>query len=405
MVKRVVMIMWDAFGTAFYERFKELPHLSRLRRMATCYVACEGIYPSVTNVVWTSMMTGAYPEKTGNLAYYWDRRRNVVRGLHREYTLENLVESLARGGRTSGSVGMFMLLRHGLHWEHEGGAGRLYIQPPPDFTVRVKETIRLYRGEYGYKPEFITVYTAVLDSLAHQVGPNDPRIDQLIMHLDEGLGSLLDAIAADPDGADTAVVLTGDHGASEARYGLRDTVNACISSCGHVVSWMSVNESVLADAEIVAVSAGRTAALYFVQKHVGTTTRDFTMAEKYELQQRLATIPGVAAVLDPEALQDLRTDLRLADLLLEAEVPYAFWAQTPESMRGTHGSRLEMDVPLLIAVPGVPAAERSGARIVDIAPTIADLLGAPKPCGAQGRVLALGPQTGEVLPEVNHSVP
>lgn len=389
-VQRVVLIMWDAFGSQLYKIHQDLPNLRRLAQQSVTYPTCLSVYPSVTNVSWASMMTGAYPERTHNLAYYWDKERNLVRGLHREYHLESIVESLARGNRTSGSIGMFMLLNHGLQWPHEGGAGHLYLQPEPDFTTRVDETIKLYRGDYGYKPDFITVYTAVLDSLAHKVGPEDPAIRQLLESMDADLGRLLNAIAASPDADSTAIMLTADHGTSCAFHSLRSAVNAAINSCGCDALWLGNNTTAPDWAEIVAVSCGRTATLYFRQRHTASGRRAFTEEEKAELRSRLAAVPGVAAVLGSTELAELRTDPRLGDIVLEAAPPYAFWAETPASMKGTHSSRLEMEVPLLISVPGVAAAERYGANTVDIAPTVAALLGAPAPHGAQGRALDLG---------------
>jgi len=58
------------------------------------------------------------------------------------------------------------------------------------------------------------------------------------------------------------------------------------------------------------------------------------------------------------------------------------------SARGSHGSLLEMDVPLLLAGAGVRRHDRQRRpELVDVAPTIAALLGTRAPTHAQGRSL------------------
>ena len=75
---------------------------------------------------------------------------------------------------------------------------------------------------------------------------------------------------------------------------------------------------------------------------------------------------------------------------LPLAAPWGFGLAEPEegASRGGHGSTLEMRVPLLISGAGVRAGARPrGPRLVDVAPTIAALLGVRPPADAQGRVL------------------
>lgn len=392
-VKRVVMVLWDGFGSCFLHHTQQLPNVQRLLRRSIFYPHCQTVYPTVTNVAWTSMMTGAYPEKTHNLAYYWDRELNQARGLHRTYQLESIVESLARGGRSSGSVGMFILLNHGLKWAHEGGEGRLYVQPANDFAVRVDEAIRFLAGEHDYIPDFLTVYTSVLDGLAHSVGPDHPGILTLLLEMDRHLGRLLDYIEEGPDGGATAIILAADHGFSPAQISLRDVVTARLHDAGYNITWLSNGEQAPDNAELIGVGPGRTASLYFLERASATGTRPFSPAEREETVTLLEWIPGIARVLQQSDLVALRTDTRLGDIVLEADIPYAFWEKNSPSMRGTHSSQRELDVPLIVSIPGLPPAKLSGGRTIDIAPTIAALLNAPQPREAQGRSL---------LPELAH---
>lgn len=385
-IKRVIMVLWDGFGSCFLHHLPHLPNVQRLISRAVVFPHCQTVYPTVTNVSWTAMMTGAYPETTRNLAYFWDREENVVRGLHRRYAVESIVEALGRGGKSSGSVGMFILLNHGLHWEHEGGQGRLYLQPDDGFDTRVDTAIQFLSGEFGYVPDFLTVYTSMLDGLAHSVGPDHPNILVLLKYLDEHLGRLLDFLDQQPDRDQTAVILTADHGFSPAQISIRDDVTQRLADAGYQITWLANGEAAPSDAELVAVGPGRTASIYFVQRP-GPHPRGFTESERAQVLQILQGTPHVARVLEPHDLKALHTDLRLGDLVLEAKIPYAFWANTPAAMRGTHSSLAEQEVPCILSVPGVTPAKLNGGRTIDIIPTVAALLGAPQPRHAQGKPL------------------
>jgi arylsulfatase A-like enzyme len=75
---------------------------------------------------------------------------------------------------------------------------------------------------------------------------------------------------------------------------------------------------------------------------------------------------------------------------LPLAAPWGFGLAEPEegASRGGHGSTREMCVPLLISGAGIKAgAVPKDARLVDVAPTIAALLGVRPPADAQGRVL------------------
>ena len=87
----------------------------------------------------------------------------------------------------------------------------------------------------------------------------------------------------------------------------------------------------------------------------------------------------------------MRTTDKLGDFIIEAEAPWGFKLPEPEegTSRGAHGSTREMQVPLLIAGAGVRVgAVPQDAKLVDVAPTIAALLGVRPPASAQGRALA-----------------
>jgi len=71
--------------------------------------------------------------------------------------------------------------------------------------------------------------------------------------------------------------------------------------------------------------------------------------------------------------------------------PYHFSLLTDGRDRGSHGSTFELGIPIVLSGVGA-RTRRFGLRrpgLVDVAPTIAALLGAEPPAQAQGRSLVL----------------
>lgn len=76
-------------------------------------------------------------------------------------------------------------------------------------------------------------------------------------------------------------------------------------------------------------------------------------------------------------------------MVAEAEPPWAFARRSLPAgqVRGGHGSVEEIKVPLLLSGPGFCRRRPREPELVDVAPTIAALLGVPAPAHSQGRVL------------------
>lgn len=79
---------------------------------------------------------------------------------------------------------------------------------------------------------------------------------------------------------------------------------------------------------------------------------------------------------------------RLGELVIEPAEGWTTAPTAPTTPAGLHGTTHETSVGFLLAGAGVhPGRAPDGPRHVDIAPTIAAVLGVPTPAGTQGRVL------------------
>ena len=120
------------------------------------------------------------------------------------------------------------------------------------------------------------------------------------------------------------------------------------------------------------------------------------------LRERLAGVEGVAAVAGPERYQalgfpDPAADTQMSDLVLIAKTGYAFAnrggpvSATVPSITGAHGypnTDPEIDAIFIAAGAAIrPASTLDRIQNMDVAPTIAAILGIQMPAGIQGQAL------------------
>ncbi len=387
--EHVILVDWDGFDPD-YLGLAPTPNLDALASRGSLSIA-EGTFPTISNPSRASMSTGAYPEVHGNAAYYFDGETSRVVGETRFLAAETISEALAAEGRTTASVQWYMVQDHGTSY---GDPEHLYVQPGGLFEKRVDaaiEILNLRPVDSGGKmvtvpkiPDFLAVYGVDLDAFGHAEGAEGPNIGPLLAELDLQLGRLVQATKEVGIYEQTAFLLTSDHGMTSWSHSLAEEL-ASMSTLGQRPEIAHPGRPVSPDAEIVIVpSAGRIA-------DVTLRGRAATPEGSEEVRAALAALPHISRVLGAADLELLNTSYKLGDFVAEAEAPWGFKLPEPEegTSRGAHGSTREMRVPLLISGAGVRVgAVPKGARLVDVAPTIAALLGARPPADAQGRALA-----------------
>ena len=387
--EHVILVDWDGFDPDYLGR-APTPNLDALASRGSLSKA-DGTFPTISNPSRASMSTGAYPEVHGNAAYYFDGETNEVVGETQFLAAETISQALAAEGRTTASVQWYMVQDHGTSY---GDPEHLYVQPGGLFEKRVDaaiEILNLRPVDSGGTmvtvpkiPDFLAVYGVDLDAFGHAEGAEGPNMGPLLSELDRQLGRLVQATKEVGIYEQTAFLLTSDHGMTSWDRSLAEEL-ASISVLGQRPEIALPGRPVSPDAEIVIVpSAGRIA-------DVTLRGRAATPEGGEEVRAVLAGLPQISRVLDTADLEALHTSDKLGDFVIEAKPPWGFKLPEPEegTSRGAHGSTREMKVPLLIAGASVRvgAAPRN-AKLVDVAPTIAALLGTRPPVDAQGRALA-----------------
>jgi arylsulfatase A-like enzyme len=389
--KHVILVDWDGFDPS-YLGTAPTPNLDSLRRRGSLSIA-DSTFHTISNPTRASMATGAYPERHGNVAYAFDPIAGRAHGQTRFLASETIAESLAAAGKTTASVQWYIVQDHGTRY---GDPEHLYLQPGGTFERRVDAAIEILNrrpvNSGGQMvtvpkiPDFLAVYSSDIDSLGHSQGPGTPAMPALLAEHDRQLGRLIQATKDVGIYEDTAFLLTSDHGMTEWTRTLLPQVTAAIESAGYTAEVVRPGQAPAPTTEAIVVPGGR---IGDVTLRGAAGTRDGTR----RIERALARLPEVQAVHDERDLRRLRASEKLGDLVVEGRPPYAFVDQDapPGESRGVHGSLSELEVPLFMAGAGIERGERPRRPgLVDIAPTIARLLGTRPPADTQGRSLLSG---------------
>ena len=390
--KHVVLVDWDGFDPAFLDQ-APTPNLDALARRGSLTIG-QSTFQTVSNPARASMSTGAYPGTHNNAAYYFDPASNTARGQERYLEAETIAEALAEEGRTVASVQWYMVQNHGTAY---GDPEHLYVQPGGGFARRVDVAIDILNRRpvdsggtlvtVPKVPDLLAVYSDSLDSLAHREGAESPNIGPLLARMDADLGRLVQATKDVGIYGETAFLLTSDHGMTSWNRTLIPQVLGAIGEAGYLSEVVTPGRSPAEATEVVIVP---NAVRY---GDITLRGRAATDAGRSDVRAALESLSPayISQVLDDADLDAVRASDKLGDLIAEAQPPYGFALSEPPAgqWRASHGSTRELEVPFLVSGAGFRrGVAPASPNVVDVAPTIAALLGVAAPDHADGRVLA-----------------
>lgn len=406
--RHVVLISIDGLRPDYYlpdpARKTVTPALDALRARGSWADAVISQFPSLTYPAHTSMVTGVRPARHGivhnthfdpangsnawmfentamKVPALWDAARAaglttagvswpVTVGASIDYLLPETHQAppnstwldLMRKQSTPGLVDAVVARLGGF----EANANRDYVQRDRFSAAAAAHIIE------RYKPHLMVIHLVEADTAQHQFGPHSPEAIAALGRVDGRVGEVVRALDTAGIAAETAVIITGDHGfyrvhsAFQPNAVLRKEGLLETDENGRIVAWTAV-----AHRAAIKLKDPSDAA---VAERVETLFRDLAEGP----YRRLFRIVGRAEIAsvgaDPSAL-----------LYIEPIEGYSTGAGTvggflvASSRRGDHGYM--PDVPAmhtgLIAAgagigQGVPIPL---ARQIDIAPTVARLLG------------------------------
>jgi predicted AlkP superfamily pyrophosphatase or phosphodiesterase len=343
----------------------------------------------------------------------WNAERHADAWLGKEWTLSVPAAALARVW-TPGSRWAAAPSTLGAGFPHRvggGGArpGKDYynaLATTPfgnDFTLAMaRELVRRERLGQGEVPDLLAINLSSNDYVGHAYGPDSPEVLDTAVRTDRQLADFFAFLdRAVPGGlGGVLLVVTADHGVAPVPGAAREAK----------LPAGAYDEQAVAAAAERALQAAYGPGKWVTALVEANLYLDLAALDAHHVQHAAAEdlaaaavgrLPGIYAAYGRTRILEgrlPRTDVgdriersfhpRLSgDLVLVTE---PFWV--PGTLSGTtHGSPYAYDthVPLLLAGPGIrPGRYPARASTLDLAPTLADLLGLLPPAGSEGRVLA-----------------
>ncbi len=432
--KRVLIISIDGLDTRYVQdpdKYKlRIPTLRKLMANGVTAAGVRSVYPSVTYPNHTSLATGATPAKHGIVgngvfedpagprtgAWFWWAK---------DIRSDTLWDAASRKGMTVGLVswpvstgagdwnipeiwvpgGSAVESRRevsrnarprGLVEDIERTAANLY----ENVTADENDDLRTKFAEYivtQKMPGMMLIHIADLDHFEHDYGPFTPEAIQILEKSDGYVARILKAYETAGILKETAVFITSDHGFKP----ISNSINPGV---------LMTREG-LVTVETTRDSAGRErasvkdwkAAVYTNAAYCGIYVKDWndedTLGKLRGMFKELEGKPGsgIDKVYDAAEVRAVGGDPRAAFVLDPADgyscgSSYAGEYITPNSTKGNHGyhpDRPDFLASFIASGPGIERGRKIGTlRMIDIAPTIARLLGIDL-IGAEGEAAGL----------------
>jgi len=402
----------------------KIPTVRRLIARGARASGVRGIFPSVTYPSHTTLITGCYPTRHGILAngvfdppttqatgrWYWN---------YGDIRVPTILDAAKAAGWTTAAVG----------WPVTVGAPADYLFPevwrPEHFDQRLVEMSMdskprdllaevLTRYDLGpsvgddetltrvaryiaerYKPRLMLVHLVDVDHAEHSKGPGSPEAMKAIEDSDRCVGEILASYENAGLLGNTLVAIVSDHGflPIEKQF----NVNVVLRNAG-LIRFREPDDKHAADYDAAGWVAGGSCAI------VLRNESDTAALERARDALRPYAGPGrpIRRMLERNEIAKAGSNPRAA-LMLDAGDGYTFGsrisgeAEIKSGMRGMHGQmpeRAGLAATLILAGPGVRAGVVTPEiRMVDVAPTLAGLLGLQLK-QADGRVVTIPVEAG-----------
>ncbi|MDW2800786.1 ectonucleotide pyrophosphatase/phosphodiesterase [Clostridium boliviensis] len=406
--KHLIVISYDAFSEDNWEKASRLPNLSRLIENGVSSTKLKSVYPTLTYVVHTTMMTGVYPDKHGiyhnnplqpfvreeDQAWFWFRKDIKVPTVYealKKHRMKSAAILWPVTGKASIRYNMpeikaigrenqaLKILKNGnpfycMRLERKFGKIRKGIEQPylDDFTVMCGTDTILEK-----KPELLMIHFIDLDDAKHHYGTDSAEIDQVLLRMDERIGKMMAAVLEAGISEETVFMVLGDHGQKNVRYKVR--LNQLLKEDGLIfekngkLHWRAYLQS-----------TGGSAYLHVKEDDEEAKGRALRIIQTAAEEERL----GIEKIYTEEELKAFHA-FPVSGCMLEAKMGFSF----DDSLTGplvtdlkeenktyaTHGyspEKSEYNCCFVVSGKGIRKGYQLGEiHMVDIAPTIASILG------------------------------
>lgn len=417
--QRLYMISLDAFGAKDLEYAQTLPTFKYLLDRSARVEKVETVYPSLTYMAHTSIITGVYPNKHGitNNTYVQPNRESPDWHWYaKDIKVPTLFDIAHESGYTIASflwpvMGRKKAIKYNLTeifanrpWQSQalislwssspkfvldlerkfGNIRKGIQQPELDhfLTAGIVETI------HSKNPDLMAIHLVDLDSTRHHYGVDSQEARAAIRRMDEHLNQIVTAMKDKGIFEETVLAVFGDHYQIETHTVLR--LNQLFKTQG----WLKESaDGMIQEWDVLAKSADGSCYIY--------TKPGMDLAKVHQiLEQQMEQIETIYTQTEAA---DLGAD-KTCSFLVEAKSGYyfvndskgPFLERIPSNNqttfhKGTHGyspKKENYETTLFISGPGINAAARiPSAHLIDEGPTFLHAIGLGFPQAVDGKVL------------------
>jgi predicted AlkP superfamily pyrophosphatase or phosphodiesterase len=374
----VIVLSWDGVRHDYLERW-ELPALERMARDGARAERMIPVFPTNTFPNHVALVTGTHSDRHGIVDnVFLDRERGEFDRSNDASWIE--AEPLWSAAERQGiPSAVFFWVGSETAW---GGYGATYRKAPFDGDVpeseKVDQILRWLELPDPARPRLILSWWRGGDAEGHRRGPDHPDVAAALASQDRELDRLLAGLDARRAWDHTTLVIVSDHGMAEV-------------------------DEVL-DVEGPLADAGIEAEVYPMSATAHVHLADAADAERAE--RVLSAIPHATLYRGDALPRHLRAShaRRNGDFVLGCDPPRTFfrptgflalwvpvqrWLGGRFGMHGYDPERPDMGAVFLALGRGVPPGARPGVvRTIDVAPTLARLLGIEPPSQSEGAPIA-----------------
>jgi predicted AlkP superfamily pyrophosphatase or phosphodiesterase len=403
-VEHVVLVSIDGLRPEFYLGEWEAPTLKAMAREGAHAKAVEGVFPSMTYPSHASIVTGVGPGRHGIVANqlwdgngprrerYWWAKDIKSRTLWQAAREKGLKVAVTYWPTTVGAEVDWLVAEV---WDPDGrdSVRRMHQASTPGLLLELALTIGV-PGEKEiddkavidrfitaasvtilgkYRPNLQLIHLVNVDGAQHQFGRDAPEVRRAVREQDANIAKIRQAVADAGLKEKTLLVVTGDHGFMDVSELLNP--NALLRQAG----FLEMEDGALKSWRAMVRPSGGSAAVYVKDaKDVPAVTEVLRRGSERDGRK-------LYALVDRARLDELGCD-REAALALDAEDGFMFSSSAVGDLvagrprlRGMHGhlpTREKLFTGFVAEGPGIrPGSSVDRMRLVDVAPTIARLLG------------------------------
>ncbi len=353
---RVVLFILDSFSPHYMAMY-DLPNLRRLIDEGVWYARAQGVFPSTTTANHTSILTGAYPNKTGipNNSRY-DRALDRFRSPLRDIQVPTLPEILGEHNMVTVELAHFLL---------DGRQAISYKEHSPASFINALKS---------HDPDLIIYLDMDVDTQGHRRGPYN--MQEVLSKTDADIGAIMDYLYKQDKLEGTTFIVASDH--SMIENSLPEAAPKLLNLLKRAgFSVATTNDQIVQNTDLVAITAG-SIFLYIREGRLDQGRYD-------QLLSLLKDIPNTDVYTRDELISKHADPYALGDIVIAPRPGYVL---TSGRGGGIHGVPETQHTTLLLSGAGIRSGQVNGrANTVDIAPTILHILGLEVPKHMDGEVL------------------